>query len=221
MKRERFDRDIMTSINTVPIPLYHGTDKKLLDYSEKERSEIQKICTQISDYCYHRFLDDGLSIFSPSNYKTKRESEIGDCWRIFLEVFQKYDSRKRGSTLYQYGFLYLTGDRNKAENYARNAYIMGEQGIITYWLYVAASKVWDLKRDSQDLVELFERFERLTEKPSIPILLTFTNIPKNDLLSERGKEIQWEVLGDSITGLSYRLIPRKSTCIVNGTVEYL
>ena len=58
---------------------------------------------------------------------------------------------------------------------------MGEQGIITYWLYVAASKVWDLKRDSQDLVELFERFERLTEKPSIPILLTFTNIPKNDI----------------------------------------
>ena len=65
------------------------------------------MCNQISDYCYYRFLDDGLSIFSLTNYKTKREPEIGDCWRNFLDVFQKYDSRKRGSNLYQYGPLYL------------------------------------------------------------------------------------------------------------------
>ena len=221
MRRGGFDRDIMNSINTVPIVFYHGTDKKLLDYSEKERTEVQKLCTQISNYCYYRFLDDGLSIFSPTNYKIKRGSEIGvDCWSHFLNAFQKYDSRKKDSNLYQYGFLYLTGDRKKAENYARNAYIMGEQGIVAYWLYVAASKVWDLQ-SSQDLVDLLERFESLIAKPRIPILLTFTNIPKDDLLSERGKEIQWEALGNSITGLSYRLIPRGATCIVNGTVEYL
>ena len=120
----------MNSINTVPITLYHGTDKKLLDYSEKERIEIQKLCNQISDYCYYRFLDDGLSIYSPTNYKTKRGAEFGDYWYHFLDAFQKYDSRKKGSNLYQYGFLYLTGDRKKAENYARNAYIMGEQGSV-------------------------------------------------------------------------------------------
>ena len=167
----------MNSINTVPITLYHGTDKKLLDYSEKERIEIQKLCNQISDYCYYRFLDDGLSIYSPTNYKTKRGSEIGDYWYHFLDAFQKYDSRKKGSNLYQYGFLYLTGDRKKAENYARNAYIMGEQGSVAYWLYVAASKVRDLQRNSQNLVDLLESFERLIAKPQIPILLTFTNIP--------------------------------------------
>ena len=208
----------MNSVNTVPIALYHGTDKKLLEYSEKERIEIQKLCNQISDYCYYRFVDDGLSIFSLTNYKTKRESEIGDCWSNFLDVFQKYDSRKRGSNLYQYGSLYLTGDRKKAEVYARNSFIMGEQGIVAYWLYVAASRVWDLKRTSQDLVEMFES---LTTQPSIPIVLTFTNIPKDDLLSERGEEIEWEALGNIITGLSYRLIPGGSTCITNGTVEYL
>ena len=211
----------MHSINTVPITLYHGTDKKLLDYSEKERIEIQKLCNQISDYCYYRFLDDGLSIYSPTNYKTKRGSEIGDCWYHFLDAFQKYDSRKKGSNLYQYGFLYLTGDRKKAENYARNAYIMGEQGSVTYWLYVAASKVWDLQMTNRDLVDLLESFERLITKPHIPILLVFTNIPKEDLLSERGKEIQWETWGDCITGLSYRLKSRGSTSIVNGIVEYL
>ena len=98
---------------------------------------------------------------------------------------------------------------------------MGEQGIVAYWLYVAASRVWGLKRTSQDLVEMFESFESLTTKPSIPIVLTFTNIPKDDLLSERGEEIDWEALGNIITGLSYRLIPGGSTCITNGTVEYL
>jgi hypothetical protein len=220
MRRERLNRNDIDLINTVPITLYHGTDKKLLDYSEKERSEIQKLCTQISDYCYYRFLDDGLSIFSLSNYKTKRGLEIGDCWSQFLSAFQKYDSRKKNSTLYQYGVLYLTGDRKKAEVYARNSFIMGEQGIVAYWLYVAASKVWDLKRTSQDLVGMFESFESLTTKPSIPIVLTFIDIPKDDLLSERGEEIEWEALGNIITGLSYRLIPG-STCIANGTVEYL
>ena len=221
LEKREIGRNIMNSINTVPITLYHGTDKKLLNYSEKERIEIQKLCNQISDYCYYRFLDDGLSIFSLTNYKTKREPEIGDCWRNFLDVFQKYDSRKRGSNLYQYGSLYLTGDRKKAEVYARNSFIMGEQGIVAYWLYVAASRVWGLKRTSQDLVEMFESFESLTTKPSIPIVLTFTNIPKDDLLSERGEEIEWEALGNIITGLSYRLIPGGSTCITNGTVEFL
>lgn len=221
LEKREIGRNIMNSINTVPITLYHGTDKKLLDYSEKERIEIQKLCNQISDYCYYRFLEDGLSIFSLTNYKTKRGSEIGNCWCHFLYAFQKYDSRKKGSNLYQYGFLYLTGDRKKAENYARDAYIMGEQGIVAYWLYVAASKVWDLQRNSQDLVDMLKKFESLIAKPSIPILLTFTNVPKDDLLDERGKEIQWEAWGDSITGLSYRLKPRGLTSIVNGTVEYL
>ena len=221
LEKREIGRNIMNSIDTVPITLYHGTDKKLLDYSEEERIAIQKLCTQISDYCYYLFLDDGLSIFSPTNYKIKRGSEIGDSWSYFLNAFQKYDTRKKDSPLYQYDFLYLTGDRKKAENYARNANIMGEQGIVAYWLYVAASRVWDLQRTSQDLVELIESFQILTTKPSIPILLTFTNIPKDDLLSERGEEMQWEAWGDSITGLSFRLKPEGTTCIVNGTVEYL
>ena len=207
--------------NAIPIPLYHGTDRKILNYSENERIEIQNICFTISDYIYHLLVEDGLSLSSLSKYKNKRLSEIGDYWPRVIDVFQRYDSRKKGSKLYQYGYIYLTGDREKAENYARNAFVMGEQGNIAYWLYLAASNIWNLKELNPDMKRLFISFENLIEKPRIPVLLTFIGIQKDDLLREHGEEINWEMWGNLITGLSFRLKANSKTSLLDGKVEYL
>ena len=75
----------MNTSNTIPVPLYHGTDKKIIGYSEKERAEIQELCVAISEYLYHLVSEDGLSIYSPSRYKSKRLAEIGDYWYHFID----------------------------------------------------------------------------------------------------------------------------------------
>ena len=211
----------MTLNNIIPIPLYHGTDRKILNYSENERAEIQNICSTISDYIYHLLVEDGLSLSSLAKYKNKRLSEIGDYWPQVIDAFQRYDSRKKGSKLYQYGSIYLTGDRKKAEGFARNAFVMGEQGNIAYWLYLAASNIWNLKELNPDMKRLFISFENLIEKPRIPVLLTFIRIQKDDLLREHGEEINWEMWGDLITGLSFRLKANSKTSLLDGKVEYL
>ncbi len=43
----------MSTTKVVPVTLYHGTDKKILDYSDMERSDIQKLCVEVSDTVYH------------------------------------------------------------------------------------------------------------------------------------------------------------------------
>ena len=211
----------MNQVDTMPIPLYHGTDKKVLDYSRNERIEIQALCVSISDYAYQLFSEDGLSVFSPSKYKAKRISEIGEYWLYMLDAFQRYDSRKNGSNLYEYGSLYLTGDKGKAKWYARGAYILGEQGKTAYWLYTAASKIWNLKACNPYMSRRFERFEELIAKPRIPVILTFNDIPKNDLFSEKGEEIDWKTWGYLLTDLSYRLKTNSATTITDGKIEYL
>lgn len=211
----------MNSVDTIPVPLYHGTDKKIIDYSEKERIEIQELCVAISEYLYHLVSEDGLSVYSPSKYKTKRLAEIGDHWYPFFDAFQRYDSRKKGSNLYQYGSLYLTGDRKKAELYARNSFIMGEQGKVAYGLYLGASCIWDLKKCKPDMNDIFKRFEELIDKPPIPVIITFNSILKDDLLEERGYEIDWEMGDDLLKGFSFRLKPNSITNISDGKIEYL
>lgn len=211
----------MSNIDTISIPLYHGTDKKVLDYSRDERIEIQALCVSISDHAYQLLSEDGLSVFSPSKYKAKRLSEIGEYWTHVINAFQKYDSRKNGSKLYEYGSLYLTGDKGKAKWYARGAYVLGEQGKTAYWLYTAASRIWDLKACDPYMSRRFERFEELIAKPRIPVILTFNDIPKNDLLSEKGEEIDWKTLGYLLTDLNYRLKNDSTTTIFDGKIEYL
>lgn len=211
----------MKPINTIPIPLYHGTDKKVLDYSENERVEIQNICLMISDYTYHLLAEDGMSMSSLSSYKAKHISEIGDCWPRVINAFQKHGSRKNSSKLYQYSSLYLTGDKHKAEGYARNAFIMGEQGDNAYWLYLAASRIWNLKEYNPDMGDLVADFEKLIAKPHLPVILTFNRVLKEDLLGERGETIDWEMWGDAITRLSYRLKGNSSIGLLDGQIEYL
>ena len=205
----------------VPAILYHGTDKKIIDYSEVERSEIQGLCTDVSNYLYQLFRDDGLSISTLFNYKAKRIAEIGDCWYSFLDAFQKYDSRKKGSHLYQYGSLYLTGDREKAAGYAKRSFIMGEQGNVAYWLFRSASKIWNMKKLSPSYSNLFERFEKLTLLPRFPIILSFDDIMFDDLLSEEGVKLSWEMCENLPLYSSFRLKPDSKTSIQDGRIEYI
>lgn len=211
----------MSLIKSVPVPLYHGTDKKIIDYSAEERTRIQELCIMISDYTFQLLSEDGLSVSSLFKYKAKRQLVFGDSWPQIMDAFQKYDSRKKGSNLYQYGSVYLTGDRRKAEIYARDAFIMGEQGKVAYWLYVAASKIWNLKECNPDMIDCCDSFESLMLKPHIPVLITFDSIPEEDLLNERGETIDWDLLGDAVTGLSYRLKPESKIKLYDGRIEFL
>ena len=205
----------------VPAVLYHGTDKKVIDYSERERNEIQGLCAAVTDYLYNLFCDDGLSVSTLFKYKAKRFEEIGDCWPGFLDAFQKFDSRKKGSKLYQYGSLYLTGDRQKAVDYAKRSFILGEQGNIAYWLFQAASKIWDLNKLDPHYSDLLEWFEKLTLLPRIPIILSFDDVLVDELLSEAGEKLNWEMCRNKLNYSSFRLKSDSKTTINDAIIEYI
>lgn len=206
------------NIEYYPGLLYHGTDYKTLNYSQEERTNVRNLCLSISDYVYGLFVNDGFSVYSPSKYQVKRGPELGDCWDKLSRAFQKYDSRKKGSTLYQYDSLYLTGLRERAVHYAEDGFIFGEQGDVAYWLYSSAKKIWNLDEINPSMRREFALFDWYSERERIPVLLVFENVPISDLLSEKGEKAAPELFG---LGLSYRLTRDSSIGIQNARIEKL
>lgn len=176
-----------------PKELYHGTDLRVLGYSNAERFQLLSICSEIAEYAYQRLIEDGMSVFRLSPYKEKRGITIGADWNKFIAFFAKYDSFRRGSSMYQYEHVYLTDFYPFAVSYARDSFIIGERGAMAYWMWKVAAKIWDLQNEADSiLLEKWNCLERKAiEKPK-PIILVFDNVLETALRSEQGDDINWE-----------------------------
>lgn len=174
--------------------LYHGTDNRVFTSSEEERLFFAALCSDIAEFSYQKFLEDGLSISAGLfEYKRKRGDLLGNDYYSLLDCFQKYDSYKKGSQYYQYNNLYLTSLRDKAEHYARLSNVFGERGHVAFCLYQSALKLWDIKCEADPIMLCkIEQFEELCCYKPEPIILVFENVPKQYLLGEFGKQIDWE-----------------------------
>lgn len=180
-----------------PNDLFHGTDKKVLSYSQEKRDGIKTLCINIAEYFYQRFLEDGMSVLSISQYKEKRSAVIKDDWINFLRSFQQYDSHRRGSEYYQYDCFYLTTSKDRAKRYARLSFIYGEIGSIADCLYRSAKKIWgirDLSDSSESIHQMITTFEAIRSKVPEPVILSFGKIPKMYLLRENGEHIDWPTM---------------------------
>ena len=141
--------------------LYHGTDNRIFSSSEEERILLANLCSDIADFSYQKFLEDGFTSMSKIfEYKKKRGDALGNDWFHFTTCFQKYDSYKKGSQYYQYDNFYLTDSKQRAANYARLSNVFGERGHIASILYHSALKLWDVKQEAEPaMLRRMEQFE--------------------------------------------------------------
>lgn len=176
-----------------PNVLYHGTDLQVFQYSPIERRNLSRICAEVSDYFYKRFLSDGMSIGSYSKYKKRNGNKLGNRWYDFFNSFQHYDSYKQHSEYYQYESFYVTTGFERAKTYARNGHIFGEQGNIAFNLYKAGVQIWEAESEIDPILrDKIDILEALNNKAPKPIVLAFKDIPECLLLSEKGEMIAWE-----------------------------
>lgn len=131
--------------------LYHGTDARIARLSKEEREAIKAGCI--------RFLDDMYTVLKPYMFPESFRVVEGTRVRCYdkLEVFKPfldYDKdednywdfskalmlnkgRATGSTAWHYGCIYLTKSKGQAIGYADRAYMFGEIGMITFYIYSA------------------------------------------------------------------------------------
>ena len=206
--------------------LYHGTDERVLSYSEAERKEIGQLCFDVAEYSYGKLVADGFSIYSPQNRKEQYSHILGNRWHEFTTCFQKFDSRMRGSELYNYNHLFLTNSRERAIHFAMNASILGEQGHVASVLFSCVSALFDISGDKDlEISAKLKRFHSLSDLEPLPVLVAFRNVDVDDLLLENGKTIDWvdrlSLYKDNDCQTNFRLAASSRMVMADGAIERL
>ena len=125
--------------------LYHGTDKKILRMPEKEREKRAFLCKQIADYSYN-ILQKNDVVVSPYTEKQKKAKEVlSDIWfDLWNQGIIRYTGWMNENPLYQYDYLYVSNNDDRAASYAKNSFIFGERGNVAYRLYQGAKRFNDM-----------------------------------------------------------------------------
>ena len=101
------------------------------------------------------------------------------------------EANENGSPNYQYGDLYLTGDKNKAKSYALRSFAGGEIGSIAYRLIQGAGILGWINLDEQDEVyKAIGKIKQFAEDEPNPVVLKIKDIGVGNLLLENGNPVQ-------------------------------
>ena len=102
---------------------------------------------------------------------------------------------KNGNQQYQYGDLYLTSSRIKAENYARRSFAGGELGLIAYRMISALEVLsFDNLYSDQNISSVIQMIKSFAEDEvaKSPVVVKAYNLEPKCLLTDEGKIIDWE-----------------------------
>ena len=170
------------------IPLYHGTDSRILAMSSDERKFFKQDCLLAIDYMWPFFEPYYPSIFAPSlnlpfDVDDEEETELRDLIYII-------NSLKNDNKLFQYDYFYLTNSLERAIDYAKNAFAFGEVGFLAYSLLNVTPKFqfkdWN---PDQMTTQALARIKKFGEAKPSPVILVFTNYILENLRDEKGKPI--------------------------------
>lgn len=184
--------------------LYHGTDARLIAFSETERYTYLEDCKKVIQYLWSIFKPyyvtqqmveatyNGNKIFvlkrsieTYKNYVIEQTDE--NLWLNFLQALSMCECNENGSQLYQYGYLYLTGDKEKAKRYAFRSFAGGELGLTAYRLIQGAEI---LKKDiSYEELDAMDKIKDFAIEMAKPIILKINNLDKRFLYLENGKPL--------------------------------
>lgn len=198
-------------MSKLSIPLYHGTDRKVLAMSPKERVEAKKSALALINYYFNVFVQNGFEFkdfrITSKPEHDKHKQELREKLGIFEgETWDAYSvASLLNKPLYQYESFYLTGDYDKACRYAKRATYFGEIGSVAYRLWHGATLL-DYICEHNTAESDLQMLQSIWEIPNKPVLIKFKDLEKNQLLNERGEEVFNSNLPDSLyTKLSFRL----------------
>lgn len=204
--------------------LYHGTDKKILRMPEKEREERACLCKQIADYSYS-ILQKNDVVVSPYTEKQKKAKEVlSDIWfDLWNQGIIRYTGWMNENPLYQYDYLYVSNNYDRAASYAKNSFIFGERGNVAYRLYQGAKRFNDFFTEMPDEINTsLQAFNEMVEEERGPVVVILDNLRKEDIQTETGKDIDWDGHEDFISDKdvirSFRIINNRKYDLV--AMEY-
>ena len=190
------------------LTLYHGTDARLIAFSETERYTYLEDCKKVIQYLWSIFKPYYVTqelvetkINGEKAYILQRkieqykhciiEQSDKNVWYNLFEKLIMLEANENGSPNYQYGDLYLTGDKNKAKSYVLRSFAGGEIGSIAYRLIQGAEILEWINLDEQDEVyKAIGKIKQFAEDKPNPVVLKIKDISVGNLLLENGNPVK-------------------------------
>ena len=169
--------------------------------SEQGREERARLCKQIADYSYS-ILQKNDVVVSPYTEKQKKAKEVlSDIWfDLWNQGIIRYTGWMNESPLYQYDYLYVSNNYDRAASYAKNSFIFGERGNVAYRLYQGAKRFNDFYMEMTDEINIsLKAFNENAEEEREPIVVIIDNLRKEDIQMENGRDIDWDREGICIS----------------------
>ncbi len=198
-------------MSKLTIPLYHGTDKKVLSMSAEERAVAKMSAFNLINY-YSKiyiqnkfeFRDYRESAF-PEHEKHSQflKDKLKDSYSHTYHCYGMATSYMKSSN-YQYDSFYVTGIYERACDFARNATHFGELGDTAFTLWKGANLL-GYEVDNSVIGKDLDILQTIWQIPSCPIIIKFEGLDREQLLFENGKKIDPVFTDDFFEGANFRL----------------
>ena len=202
--------------------LYHGTDARFVRMSKEERMEYLNKCNKVIDYLWELFqplwqkeeqqvtLPNGVKIFDTSSRKIEHLKSLfinagkHELYNRLLSRLSMVDLWKKGSKWYQYDFLCVTGDKDKAERYAKRSFAGGEFGYIVYDLICAAEFLNLFINKPLEEISFYINEIKMFSNIQEPIVIIIDDLESEFLYEETSDKPFSEISSDVIKHLSFK-----------------
>lgn len=182
----------MAEEETLPFPLYHGSNTFALSLTKEQRAAIRKACMVLAPYYFAVCKKAGLTRVNDAELREICGSaETADRVADALVTVERYCS---GSENFEYEATYLTSTVSKVMGYANRSWFCGELHDALHWLQVAAEQAKAplpaMSPEELAALQLLQECEA-SAKPE-GVVLRLDNIAMKDLIGyEDGQPINW------------------------------
>lgn len=204
--------------------LYHGTDDRILKMSDEERKAFKNDCIMVSDYLWSIFKPYyETNIMVPINlpgyegcmgmerklYEFKDAFEYDkspDDYITLCYALDRQCARISGNEQYDYSYIYLSNQIERAKSYARRSSAFGEIGLTTLQLIEGEKKI-NLPEFNPDekTIAAIHKISSFAKEDAIPVVVELSDYDPETILFDNGRPLKWKLVNERVT-LSLRCI---------------
>lgn len=204
--------------------LYHGTDDRILKMSDEERKAFKNDCIMVSDYLWSIFKPyyetnimvpinlpgyEGCMGMEKKLYEFKDAFEYDkspDDYITLCYALDRQCARISGNEQYDYSYIYISNQIERAKSYARRSSAFGEIGLTTLQLIEGEKKI-NLPEFNPDekTIAAIHKISSFAKEDAIPVVVELSDYDPETILFDNGRPLKWELVNERVT-LSLRCI---------------
>lgn len=180
---------LLLELDVCFIPLFHGTDRHILQMTSQERVEAKNYCMSAVKFLMKKYDENNWNDYSKKNGIYLHHEKYHNVVDARIGAFGWISGNKN----FEYDSIYVTASPDKAFSYAGRSFVYGELGYFAYFLNYGAEEFgFDLSGADDYQRQALSYIRGRTIEDSDPVVLMILGIDKDRIRTEIGKQVNWE-----------------------------